>query len=36
MAAALGDAKARAALERSGDLEEANAAALDALVKLRA
>lgn len=36
MAAALGDAKARAALERSGDLEEANAAALDALVvKLR-
>jgi hypothetical protein len=36
MAAALGDARARAALERSGDLEEANATALDELVaKLR-
>jgi len=37
MASALSDAKARAALERSGDLEEANAAALDELIaKLRA
>lgn len=37
MAAALPDQKARAALERSGDLEEANAAALDELVaKLKA
>ncbi len=36
MAAALADKAARAALERSGDLEEANAAALDELVaKLR-
>jgi len=36
MAAALEDARARAALERSGDLEEANAAALDELIaKLR-
>jgi len=32
MAAALGDAGARAALERSAELEEANAAHLDALV----
>jgi len=32
MASALGDSRARAALERSGDLEEANAAALDELV----
>src|SRR5262245_60968959 len=32
MAAAVPDATARTALERSGDLEEANAAALDALV----
>ena len=37
MAAAVPDAGARAALERSGDLEDANAAALDELVaKLRA
>jgi hypothetical protein len=36
MAGALDDARARAALERSGDLEEANAAALDELIaKLR-
>jgi hypothetical protein len=36
MAGALADKTARAALERSGDLEEANAAALDELVaKLR-
>jgi hypothetical protein len=36
MASALGDANARAALERSADLEEANAAALDQLIaKLR-
>jgi hypothetical protein len=36
MASALSDADARAALERSGDLEEANAAALDELIgKLR-
>ena len=32
MASALGDASARAALERSADLEEANAAALDRLI----